>query len=352
MPYLKYNSDRLDMPQENLNKQKKILVVGPAWVGDMVMAQSLFKTLKDQNPECIIDVLAPPWSLPLLKRMPEINEGIALPIEHGKLNIFLRYYIGKNLRAKKYDQAITLPRSLKAALVPFFAKIPIRTGYRGEMRYGFLNDIKKLDNSVLTQTVQRFTALGHNNELDVAPKIFTPQLKVDKANCEWFIKELNLKTSKPVIAFMPGAEYGEAKRWPTEYFRQLAEMLVSNGYHIWILGSEKEAELGAIISKGYEEDVINLCGKTKLKDVIDLLSFVGTAVSNDSGLMHIACAVGVKVIAIYGSSDPKYTPPLSDNAAVVYLNMSCSPCFQRTCQLEHLDCLRDIKPLDIFNRIY
>ena len=346
-PLKKSNSNPLPFKE-----QKKILVVGPAWVGDMVMAQSLFKTLKENNPGCIIDVLAPPWSMPLLKRVPEVNQAIALPVKHGKLGLKTRYRVGRQLRVNKYDQAITLPRSLKAALVPFFAKIPLRTGYRGEMRYGLLNDIKILDEDVLTQTVQRFTALAYDEELEAAPQVHEPQLKIDKANREWFIKDLKLQTNKPVIAFMPGAEYGEAKRWPTDYFRQLAEMLVSNGYRVWILGSEKETDLANEISEGYEQDVINLCGKTKLEDVIDLLSGVDTAVSNDSGLMHIACAVGIKVIAIYGSSDPKYTPPLSDNAAVIYLNMPCSPCFQRTCQFEHLECLRNIKPLDVFNRIY
>lgn len=334
-----------------IHKPKKILVVGPAWVGDMVMAQSLFKTLKEKNPDCTIDVLAPPWSLPLLKRMPEVNNGISLPVEHGKMEIFIRYYVGKELRKNKYDQAITLPRSLKAALVPFFAKIPVRSGYRGEMRYGLINDIKQLDYAILTQTVQRFTALAYD-ELTAAPKTLSPRLTINKENTTRLVDELSLKTNKPIVAFMPGAEYGEAKRWPVEYYRQLAEMLVSNDYRVWVLGSAKETELASLISQDDELDIINLCGKTQLEDVIDLLSLANTAVSNDSGLMHIACAVGIKVISIYGSSDPKYTPPLSDNAAVVYLNLPCSPCFKRTCLFEHLDCLRDIKPLDIFNRIY
>jgi len=338
--------------QSSSIEAKKILVVGPAWVGDMVMAQSLFKTLKKQFPECIIDVLAPPWSLPLLKRMPEINEGIALPVKHKELALKKRYRIGRQLRVNKYDQAIILPRSLKAALVPFFAKIPIRTGYRGEMRFGLVNDVRQLDKNIFTQTVQRYTALGYSTDLEKPPVIQQPELIVDKPNREWFVKEISLESKKRVIAFMPGAEYGEAKRWPTEYFRQLAEMLVSHSYHIWILGSDKDHKLGAAISKDYEDDIINLCGKTKLEDVIDLLSCVDIAISNDSGLMHIACGVGVKVIGIYGSSDPAYTPPLSHKAEVMYLNMSCSPCFQRTCQFEHLECLRNIKPIDVFNRIY
>ncbi len=330
----------------------RILVVGPAWVGDMVMAQSLFKTLKERQPDCLIDVLAPPWSLPLLNRMPEINTAIALPVKHKKLELGTRYYIGRRLRKNKYTQAIVLPRSLKAALAPFFAKIPKRSGYRGEMRFGLINDIRVLDKDILFQTVQRFTALGYTEKLEEAPEIKQPELTISKVNREWFIKDMLLEIDKPIIAFMPGAEYGEAKCWPGEYYRQLAEMLVSNGYRIWILGSDKDCAIADIISQGYEEDVINLCGKTKLENVIDLLSIVEIAVSNDSGLMHVACAVGIKVIGIYGSSDPAYTPPLSDKAEVMYLNKSCSPCFQRTCQFEHLECLRDIKPIDVFNRIY
>ena len=336
----------------SLKEAKKILVVGPAWVGDMVMAQSLFKTLKAIQPDCILDVLAPLWSLPLINRMPEVHKAISLPVKHKKLGLGIRYFTGRHLRAGKYDQAIVLPRSFKAALVPFFAKIPQRTGYRGEMRFGLINDIRKLDKNILYQTVQRFTALGYPGDLESPPVIKQPALTFKKPNREWLLKNLQLEMDKPVIAFMPGAEYGDAKRWPTEYYRQLAEMLVSNGYRIWVLGSDKDIEAGQLISTGYEEDVINLCGKTKLEDVIDLLSLVNIAVSNDSGLMHIACAVSIKVIGIYGSSDPSYTPPLSNEAEVMYLNKSCSPCFQRSCQFEHLECLRDIKPIDVFNRIY
>ena len=332
-------------------EKNKILVVGPAWVGDMVMAQSLFKTLKKHNADSIIDVLAPPWSLPILSRMPEVNKGISLPVKHKQLGLKIRYRIGRQLRKNQYQQAIVLPRSFKAALVPFFAKIPLRTGYRGEFRLGLINDTKVLDKSILKQTVQRFTALGYKDKLNEAPAINQPCLMVDKANLERFINDVKLKMDKPVIAFMPGAEYGDAKCWPKEYYRQLAEMLVNKGFRIWILGTDKDLETALFISEGYQEDVINLCGKTKLEDVVDILSTVKMAVTNDSGLMHVACAVGIKLVCIYGSSTPDYTPPLSERAEVIYLNKSCSPCFQRTCQFEHLECLRDIKPIDVFEHI-
>lgn len=324
---------------------QRILVIGPAWVGDMVMAQSLFMILRQQHADALIDVLAPHWSLPLLARMPEVNEGIALPVSHRELGLGKRWQLGRQLRARHYDQAIVLPRSYKAALVPFFAGIPRRTGYRGEMRYGVINDLRRLDKSVLIRTVQRYAALGSERETGEAPVIPYPRLTVDKENQARLLQKLNLNTEQPVIAMMPGAEYGPAKRWPTEYFAELAKMLVSKGKQIWVLGSQKEAGLGEAIA--VTGGITNLCGKTELVDVVDLLALCETAVSNDSGLMHVACASGTRVIAIYGSSDPGYTPPLSDTAQVVYQGLECSPCFERVCPLGHTRCLVDIRPEEI-----
>ena len=119
----------------------RILIVGPAWVGDMVMAQSLFKTLKQYHPQVQIDVVAPNWSQPLLARMPEVNAAFSLPVSHGRLQLKARWKLGKQLCANHYDQAIVIPRSYKAALVPWFAKVPVRTGYKGETRYGVINDM-------------------------------------------------------------------------------------------------------------------------------------------------------------------------------------------------------------------
>lgn len=148
-----------------------ILVIGPAWVGDMVMAQSLFMTLKQTRNNPLIDVVAPAWSLPLLARMPEVNQGIALPVKHKELGLARRWKLGRSLRRIGYDQAIVVPRSYKAALVPWFARIPRRTGYRGEMRYGTINDMRLLDKAVLFQTVQRYVALGREGNATQAPAI-------------------------------------------------------------------------------------------------------------------------------------------------------------------------------------
>lgn len=323
------------------NKQERILVVGPAWVGDMVMAQSLFMTLQQQNPDITIDVLAPAWSLPLLSRMPQVNEAIALPVTHGELALATRYKIGRQLRNKGYTRAIVIPRSYKAALVPFFAGIPVRTGYRGEMRYGLINDMRPLDKEVLTQTVQRQVALGLPRTADQPPAIPYPELQIDRDNQQRLLEEISLNLDKPIIGLMPGAEFGPAKQWPIAYYQELAAKLVATGYQVWVFGSKKEHALGEQIAQA-GSDVTNLCGKTHLEDVIDLIALCDTVVSNDSGLMHVACATGSRVIAIYGSSSPAYTPPLSKNAEVIYRYLECSPCFKRVCPLGHTNCLTGI----------
>jgi heptosyltransferase-2 len=321
---------------------KRVLIVGPAWVGDMVMAQSLFITLQQSQADVQIDVVAPAWSAPLLKRMPQVNDVIPMPLSHGEFGFNVRRRLGISLRARQYNQAIILPRSFKAAITPYFARIPRRTGFRGEMRYGLINDMRVLDKSVLIQTVQRFVALGLERNAVLPPDIPYPKLEVDEANQSRVAKQLGLDLTKPAVGIMPGAEYGPAKQWPIEYYAELAKRLAQQGLQVWQFGSEKERPLGDKIARLSQGATINLCGKTRLEDVIDLVSLTQYVITNDSGLMHVAAAVDIPVVAIYGSSTPSYTPPLTDKAVIHYLNLECSPCFERTCPLGHMRCLKDI----------
>jgi heptosyltransferase-2 len=330
--------------------KNRILIVGPAWVGDMVMTQSLCITLKQRLPDCEIDVLAPAWSRPLLARMPEVKGAVMMPLDHGQFGYGVRKRLGWTLWGR-YAQAIVLPRSWKSALVPFFASIPVRTGYRGEMRYVLINDIRPLDKKALNQTVQRFVALGLEKGAKLPPQVPQPRLRVDERNRNQVLDILGLDAKAPIVAMMPGAEYGPAKRWPLERYGELAKRLTAAGRQVWVFGSAKEQALGEEILKAAGPDVQNLCGSTKLGDVVDLLSLCESAVTNDSGLMHVAAAVGIKLIALYGSSTPDYTPPLSDKAEAVYLRLECSPCFQRECPLKHLNCLKQIAVDDIYGRI-
>jgi len=305
------------------------------------MAQSLAKLLVARQPATAIDMLAPAWSLPIVERMPEIRQGIVLSTRHGELGWGKRRDLAGRLRQAGYQQAIVLPRSLKAALIPWLAGIPRRTGFRGEMRYGLINDMRTLDKNLLNQTVKRFVALGLEAG-ESLPDIPHPLLSASATDRQRAMDKFGLRSARPVVAMMPGAEYGTAKCWPVEYFAELAASLAASGFDVWVLGSDKDAAAGAAISRdGYAR---NLCGQTELADVVDLLAASGQAVSNDSGLMHIAAAVGSRVSGIYGSTSPDFTPPLTQHRVLHYRQLDCSPCFKRECPLGHLRCLRDISP--------
>jgi heptosyltransferase-2 len=323
---------------------ERILIVGPSWVGDMMMAQSLFIQLKQDRPDCLIDVLAPEWSLPLLAHMPEVNDAIISPFQHGELALRGRYRLGRSLRDKRYTQAIILPNSLKSALVPFWAGIPKRTGYVGEFRYGLLNDARKLDRERLTKTVSRFVSLARSPEVDVHdyPR---PHLETRVSEVKNTLEELHISSLKTeVLVLCPGAEYGPAKQWPAVHYAELANTYLDQGWVVWLLGSPRDAGVCQDINRKTYERCQDLAGKTSLGQVIDLMSMATVIVSNDSGLMHIAAAVDKPLVAIYGSSDPGFTPPLSDRCAILSLDLECSPCFKRECPLGHLDCLNKLDP--------
>jgi len=321
-------------------KPPAILVVGPSWVGDMVMAQSLFKVLKREQPGVNIDVLAPTWSEGLLKRMPEVRNPIPHSIKHGKFGWQERRNIGESLRSQHYQQAIVLTNSWKSALIPFWAKIPQRTGYRGEMRYGLLNDIRQLKQH---QTVEQYVALGLPKG-KVPQRLPHPRLSPKRA--DKVLQGLNLAyPEKPILALCPGAEFGPAKCWPLEYYAAVAKQKRAEGWKVWIFGSDNDKPLGEEIQAlAGLNNCLNLCGKTTIAEAVDLLALSSAAISNDSGLMHVVAALDKPLIALYGSSNPGKTPPLSGHARVLSLGLKCSPCYQRTCPKKHFKCLRDIKP--------
>lgn len=302
----------------------KTLIIGPSWVGDMLMSQSLYRHLKQQNPDIEIDVLAPNWCRPVLARMPEVNQAIEMPVGHGSLQWGLRKQIGKQLSQNRYEHALVLPNSLKSALIPWFANIPKRTGWRGEMRYGLLNDIRPLDKEAFPLMVQRYVALSQEAKAPALSldDILYPQLSVDRAESEAALSQLGLKTDK-AIAFCPGAEFGPAKRWPDYHYAALAKKMIAEGYQIWLFGSEKDRETCQQIQEqlsGQEQQRCrNLAGTTSLPQAIDLIAHCEAAVSNDSGLMHIAAAVNTPLVALYGPTSPSFTPPLSHQAEIIKL---------------------------------
>ncbi len=339
----------------------KILIIGPSWVGDMVMSQSLYITLKQQHPEAIIDVMAPAWCKPILERMPEVNQAIEMPLGHGDIDLLGRRRIGKKLKANNYTHAYICPNSAKSALIPWFADIPTRVGWKGEMRYGLLNDLRPNKKS-FQYMVERYVALAHpksemiNSEslggLDNLPH---PKLSIDADVQQTTLNKFSLSVTKPVLGLCPGAEFGPAKQWPVEHYAAVANEMINQGYQVWLFGSAKDKEttenIKSLVDSNNQHCVFNLAGETSLIEAVDLLAACKTVVSNDSGLMHVAAAVGCHVVGVYGSTSPKYTPPLARKVDIVSTDIECRPCFKRECPLGHLKCLKELDPAFVLSKL-
>lgn len=336
-----------------------VLVIGPSWVGDMVMSQCLYIAIKQQHSDALIDVMAPAWCKPILERMPEVNRALELPFGHGEFNFFARRQLGKSLRGQ-YDHAYVLPNSAKSALIVWFANIPIRTGWKGEMRYGLLNDLRS-NKKAFQYMIERYVALAHPKYkmtssaalggLDRLPK---PKLAITTKQQQETIRKFALSFNE-TIGLCPGAEFGPAKQWPTSHYAQVATHLLQQGKQVWLFGSAKDQittqAILAQIPEVLRTNVADLAGKTSLIEAVDLLSCCQTVVSNDSGLMHVAAATGCQVVGVYGSTSPHYTPPLADKNAIVHTDIECRPCFKRECPYGHLKCLTELDPEKIINAI-
>jgi len=332
---------------------QSILIIAPNWIGDAVSTQPLLANLRALFPNSKIDILASNWVAPVYRACSEVHEVIEAKFEHKKLQWNLRKRLAKVIEAKNYQACFVLPNSFKSALIPWLANIPFRIGYRGELRFGLIN--LALDNPSKVNRppmVKHYLALGQllkDDESSLLDKL-VPKLNVSgtaKQQVEQKLQSANIN-SDSIYAICPGAEYGPSKRWPTEHFAVLAQQLItqnSNNQIILLGGNSDHSVAQEITSQTQQSNNIhNWCGNTSLDEAIALIGMSKAVVSNDSGLMHIAAALQIPQVAIFGSSDPAHTPPLSDRAKIMWLNMPCSPCHKRECPLGHLRCLKDILP--------
>ncbi len=335
-----------------------ILVIAPSWIGDMVMAQSLLQRLKQENSEAKITVFAPSWCLPLLERMPQIDEAVANPFGHGQLRLRDRMQVARQLKAKHFDLVLVLPHSLKSALIPLLAGIKVRRGWLGEQRYFFLNQ-RYSDKKPMPLLVQQYNALAYDPDyfdLSKVAKNPYPKLLSYKDQAQSILAGFGIDEFQKVLGLCPGAEYGIAKRWPTRYFAKVAQLWIEQGGVVQIFGGPKDdpaaLEIKKQIALEQQKHCYLLTGKTTLPQVVDLLANCEAVITNDSGLMHVSAAVGTKLVAVYGSSTTSYTPPLTDQAKTVYLNdLACRPCFKRVCPHETMECLNNIHPRMILQEL-
>jgi heptosyltransferase-2 len=321
-----------------------ILVVAPNWIGDALLAQPLLALLRARHPGATIDALAPAWTAPVLERMPEVDAVVPTRFQHGELALGERWRLARSLRGR-YDAAWVLPNSAKSALVPFFAGIAKRVGFLGEQRRVLLNVVHRLDEARLPLMADRYAQLAVAPGEPVPHPLPATRLAVDETNRAQAIATLALDAARPAVAFCPGAEYGPAKRWPVEHFAALAGRLSASGRQVWLFGSARDRDVAdAIVAAAPGARIENLCGRTDLATAIDLMSLAERVVANDSGLMHVAAALGRPLVALYGSSSPAHTPPLDPRARLVWLQLDCSPCYARECPLGHFRCMRTLSP--------
>ena len=322
---------------------EKLLIIPQNWLGDIVMSQTLLKKVKSESPNTKIDILVSSTFKGLAERMPEISKAVILDCGHKKLGLLKRFNLARQIKGN-YDQSIVLSRSIKSALIPYLAKIPIRTGELGESRYILINDLKKFTKEDRRKTALRYVSMFSKKE-EVLDEKYYPSLKSDPENIKILSEKYKLNLDKKIIIFAPGAAFGPSKMWPAEKFKELGKKL-NKDFFILILGSNKEKNIGNKIITN--KNMINLCGKTTITDAVDLMHASEFCVSNDSGLMHLASATNTKSISIYGATSPKLTPPLTSNKEIHYRGISCSPCFEKKCKYGHYNCLLEIQVDDVF----
>lgn len=316
----------------------RILVVAQAWVGDVVLSQILYALLKRQQPDAAIDVVAPGWAGALLRRMPQVSRHVPLDVGHGRLGLWRRSTAARRLRGQ-YRQAIIIPRSVKAALLPWAAGIGERIGFDAGTPNPLITDPRPRPPGVLA----RMAGLASPDPVD-PDTIPRPRLETDPKQAAEVFRQWGMDPDEPTVGLMPGAAYGQAKQWGAESFSRLASMLAGQGRRVCVMGTSKDHALGDAIAHAAPERVVNLCGKTTLDQAVDLASGLAAAVCNDSGLMHVAAAVKTPVVGIYGPTSPDTHPPLADAREICTARTLCSPCRRRSCPYGHHACMTRITP--------
>ena len=306
------------------------------------MTEPLLRRLHARGESLSVGAL--PWVAPVYRAMPQVDEVIEFPFQHGGLQFKARRAIARQVEGR-FDAAYVLPNSLKSALLPFLASIPKRVGYLGEARVGLLTHRLKNPKGK-PPMVTFYSALSGERDGLAQDR---PRLQLGASQVQGALAASGLQAGSYYV-FAPGAEYGPAKRWPAIHYAELARLLDAPAV---LLGSGKEADLcHEIADEAGAGRCVNLAGKTALLQAFALIASAKAVVSNDSGLMHVAAAFGVRQVAVFGSSSPLHTPPLNGNAQVLWLKedaayqppLDCSPCFERECPLGHTRCLYDITP--------
>jgi lipopolysaccharide heptosyltransferase II len=322
--------------------RRPILLVPYMWIGDFVRCHTVVRMLRARFPDSPIDVLTTTMVAPLLDYMPGVRKGIVWDLPRKRLAWARHRALAARLRPEGYGRALVMPRTWKAALAPFLASVPTRTGFAGEARLGLLNDMRWGERA-LPRMIDRCAALALPKGAALPADYPLPQLEVAAAEVAAWRHRMGLTAAGQVAAFAPGA-VGPSKRWPASYYAEAAKRLVGEGFDIWVLGGPGETALAAEIAAGSDR-IRDLTGPD-LRTAILALAAAAVVVSNDSGLLHVAAALGTPSIGIFGPTSPWHWAPLNPLAGVIETEtqVECRPCHKPTCRYGHHRCMREIPP--------
>ena len=321
--------------------ESPILIVPYMWIGDFVRCHTVVRLLRQRSPARPVDVLATAMVAPLADYMPGVRKAVVADLPRTRLALARQHALARRLRAEKYGQALVMPRTWKSALAPWLAGVPVRTGFVGEARFGLINDLR-FGERRLPRMVDRCASLALPGDQPAPAGWPLPKLEVPQAELASWRRRLGLVADgRPVVALAPGA-VGPSKRWPSPYYAELAQRLAGEGKRVWVVGGPDEKRLAAEIAHG-RGDIRDLTGPD-LRNAILALAGADAAVSNDSGLLHVAAALGTPAIGIFGPTSPWHWAPLNPIAAVIEVAaaLPCRPCHKPVCRLGHHRCMRDI----------
>jgi len=335
----------MNQDSQNIRRGSPILLVPYMWIGDFVRCYSVVKLLKARFPDRPVDMLTTTLCAPLTDYMPGLRRAVVVDLPRNRPAFSQQVALARRLKRENYGTALVMPRTWKSALAPFFAGIPERTGFFGEARYFLLNDLRYGEKS-LPRMVDRCAALALPAGTELPPEWPSPELKVANAEVETWRREHGLADDKPVVALAPGA-VGPSKRWPAGAYAMLVRRLLDAGFGVWVLGGPQETQLANEVIG--DTEARNLTG-SDLRNAILALAAAAAAVSNDSGLLHVAAALGTPSIGIFGPTSPWHWAPLNPLAATIEATteLACRPCHKPVCRLVHHRCMRDIPPERVF----
>jgi heptosyltransferase-2 len=321
--------------------RRPILLVPYMWIGDFVRCHSVVKVLKARFPSRPVDVLATTLCAPLADYMPELRQAIVVDLPRKRLAYAEHAALAKRLKRESYGTALIMPRTWKAALAPFLASVPERVGWLGEMRFALVNDLR-FGERKRPRMIDQCAALALPAKAQPPAHWPLPELKVPPAEVSGWRDRLGLSAARPAVALAPGA-VGPSKRWPAYAYAEVARQLTSQGIAVWTLGGPGEKPLAGQIIAEAGPLARDLTG-TDLRGAILALAAADVAISNDSGLLHVAAALGTPAVGIFGPTSPWLWAPLNPIAAAVQTatRLDCQPCHKPTCRMRHHLCMRDI----------